>query len=191
MVHSCCKAWTGHARCCTLMQHTCSHLHQSQGPCLKHSGTSLRPLYKFISKHDAHWCTCNWCRHLGGGVGGGADTARIMPPSLAHPTSPPALTFQSWPNCIPCCVLCCCVVLCADTPGTKINWSGAIRPPHHVREEWASTYGLAHLGPESAAFDNALDTVCAKLGVSTGTTMSKPNVILQEGMKALGQHVEE
>jgi hypothetical protein len=60
-----------------------------------------------------------------------------------------------------------------------------------VREEWASTYGLAHLGPESAAFDNAQDTVCAKLGVSTGTTMSKPNVILQEGMKALGQHVEE
>jgi hypothetical protein len=60
-----------------------------------------------------------------------------------------------------------------------------------VREEWASTYGLAHLGPDSAAFNIALDTVCAKLGVGVGTTMSKPNAILQEGMKALGQHVEE
>jgi hypothetical protein len=82
-------------------------------------------------------------------------------------------------------------VLCADTPGTKINWTAAIRPPHHVREEWESTYGLAHLGPDSAAFDNALDTVCAKLGVRQGTTMSTPNVKLQEGLKALGQHVEE
>jgi hypothetical protein len=86
-------------------------------------------------------------------------------------------------------LLCCAV--CGNTSGTKINWTAAIRPPHHVRQEWASTYGLAHLGPDSAAFDNALDTVCTKLGVRKGTTMSKPNAILQEGMEALGQHVEE
>lgn len=84
-----------------------------------------------------------------------------------------------------------CRAVCGNTSGTKINWTAAIRPPPHVREEWASTYGLAHLGPDSVAFDHALDTVSAKLGVSTGTTMSTPNVKLQEGLKALGEHVEE
>lgn len=82
-------------------------------------------------------------------------------------------------------------LLCMLPPGTKVNWTAAIRPPHHVRKEWASTYGLAHLGPDSTAFDSALDTVCAKLGVGVGTTMSTQNVKLQEGLRALGEHVEE
>lgn len=60
-----------------------------------------------------------------------------------------------------------------------------------MRDEWATTCGLDHLGPDSAAFDSALDTVCSRLGVSTGTALSAPNLKLREGMKALGEHVEE
>lgn len=79
----------------------------------------------------------------------------------------------------------------AVAAGTKINWTAAIRPPQHVREEWATTYGLSHLGPDAAGFDAALDTVCSRLGVGVGTSMSTPNAKLQEGLQALGQHVEE
>lgn len=61
-----------------------------------------------------------------------------------------------------------------------------------MRQEWASApHGLTHLGADSPVFEQALDTVCARLGVCKGTTLSTPNAKLQEGLKGLGQHVEE
>lgn len=76
--------------------------------------------------------------------------------------------------------------------GTKINWTASLKPPTHVRQEWASApHGLIHLGPGSAAFDDALDKVCSRLGVGTGTTPSGPNTKLTQGLQALGEHVEE
>lgn len=78
------------------------------------------------------------------------------------------------------------------TAGTKVNWTASLKPPKHVRQEWASApHGLSHLGPDSAAFDDALDTVCSRLGVCTGTTRSGPNAKLEQGLQALGEHVEE
>lgn len=80
----------------------------------------------------------------------------------------------------------------AALTGTKINWTASLKPPPHVRQEWASgPHGLTHLGPGSAAFDDALDKVCRRLGVSTGTTPSGPNAKLTQGLQALGEHVEE
>jgi hypothetical protein len=76
--------------------------------------------------------------------------------------------------------------------GTKVNWTASLKPPAHVRAEWAAApHGLTALGPDSAAFDAALDAVCSRLGVSTGTTLSTPNVKLMQGMHALGLHAEE
>lgn len=80
----------------------------------------------------------------------------------------------------------------APLTGTKINWTASLKPPPHVRQEWASApHGLTHLGPGSAPFDDALDKVCRRLGVSTGTTPSGPNAKLTQGLQALGEHVEE
>lgn len=77
-------------------------------------------------------------------------------------------------------------------PGTKINWTASLKPPPHVRQEWASApHGLAHLGPDSPAFDAALDAVCSRLGVCTGTARSTPNAKMEEGLRALQGHVEE
>jgi long-chain-alcohol oxidase len=81
---------------------------------------------------------------------------------------------------------------CSYCTGTAINWTASLKPPQHVRQEWASEpHVLTHLGPDSAAFDKALDVVCRRLGVCTGTTRSTPNAKLEEGLQALGQHVEE
>lgn len=77
-------------------------------------------------------------------------------------------------------------------PGTKINWCASLKPPQHVRSEWAAApHGLTHLGPDSQAFDAALDTVCSKLGVCIGKPLSAPNLKLAEGLSSLGLHVEE
>lgn len=77
-------------------------------------------------------------------------------------------------------------------PGTKINWCASLKPPQHVRSEWAAApHGLTHLGPDSQAFDAALDTVCSKLGVCRGTALSAPNLKLAEGLSKLGLHVED
>ena len=77
-------------------------------------------------------------------------------------------------------------------PGTKINWTASLKPPPQLRAEWASApHGLTHLGPDSPAFDAALDTVCSKLGVSTGTVRSTANAKLEDGLTRLGLDVEE
>lgn len=61
-----------------------------------------------------------------------------------------------------------------------------------MRAEWAAApHGLTHLGPDSHAFDAALDAVCSKLGVSIGSTLSTPNQKLHDGLTSLGLSVEE
>ncbi|KAF6266547.1 GMC oxidoreductase-domain-containing protein [Scenedesmus sp. NREL 46B-D3] len=76
--------------------------------------------------------------------------------------------------------------------GTKINWTASLRTPEHVRREWAAApHSLGVLGPDSQAFSAALDAVCSRLGVSTGSHMSGPNAKLLQGLQLLGVHGEE
>lgn len=76
--------------------------------------------------------------------------------------------------------------------GTKVNWTASLKPPPQVRAEWASKpHGLTALGPDSAAFNASLAAVCTRLGVCTGTQRSAANAKLEQGLSALGLHVEE
>eukprot|EP00775_Hariotina_reticulata_P007933 gene7933-8129_t len=75
--------------------------------------------------------------------------------------------------------------------GTKINWTASLKPPHHLRHEWAEVHGLPVFAPGSAAFDEALEAVCKRLGVSQGTEMSASNQKLLQGLQVLGLHGEE
>jgi len=78
-----------------------------------------------------------------------------------------------------------CILLLTDFlhQGTKINWTASVKPPHHVRQEWAEHHGLPEFAPGSAAFDKALEAVCNRLGVSKGTEMSQPNQKLLQGLQ--------
>lgn len=50
--------------------------------------------------------------------------------------------------------------------GTRVNWQASFRTPDHVRQEWAHEHGLRAFA--SKKYDEALDAVCTRLGVTTG-----------------------
>lgn len=115
---------------------------------------------------------------------------------------PELLAVQIAPNCSVSCRVnkgtskCCNTVVSlyhrSSPLGTKINWTASLKPPDHVRQEWASApHNLPHLAPGSKLFDDALAAVCNRLGVSTGTVMSGPNANLLQGCHKLGLHAEE
>ncbi|KAJ3055463.1 hypothetical protein HK097_010417 [Rhizophlyctis rosea] len=69
--------------------------------------------------------------------------------------------------------------------GTYINWSGSLRLPQTVREEWAQKWNLPLF--TSAAYNESLDKIEARLGISDARIVhNQPNSILLEGAKKLG-----
>ncbi|KAJ3409203.1 hypothetical protein CcCBS67573_g08271 [Chytriomyces confervae] len=69
--------------------------------------------------------------------------------------------------------------------GSYVNWSCSLRPPHKVREEWATKHNLPHF--TSKAFSDSIDAICARNGVTDqGIEHNVPNQILLEGAKRLG-----
>ena len=54
--------------------------------------------------------------------------------------------------------------------GTRVNWQASFRTPDHVRREWAEEHGLKAVASER--FAAALDAVCTRLGVTTGTSQA-------------------
>ena len=73
--------------------------------------------------------------------------------------------------------------------GTKINWCAAIRPPPHLRKEWAEQHGLTAF--TSDAFEEAVEVVCARAGVNVGSKYNGQNALLKQGLEALGKHAGE
>jgi choline dehydrogenase-like flavoprotein len=72
--------------------------------------------------------------------------------------------------------------------GTHVNWCASLRPPASVREEWAEKYSLPYF--TSTAYQQALDAVCARAGVSEeNITHSPSNEILLNGAKKVGYPV--
>ncbi|GMG11528.1 unnamed protein product [Aspergillus oryzae] len=68
--------------------------------------------------------------------------------------------------------------------GGTINWSAALQTQNYVREEWAKG-GLPFF--TSLEFQNSLDRVCERMGVSADhTTHNKQNRVLLEGAHKLG-----
>ncbi|HMC55717.1 MAG TPA: GMC family oxidoreductase [Gemmatimonadaceae bacterium] len=69
--------------------------------------------------------------------------------------------------------------------GTTVNWQTSLRTPDFIRDEWADRSGIRAL--VDAPFTRALDTVCDRLGVSTGESVWNPNnLALKHGSDALG-----
>lgn len=71
--------------------------------------------------------------------------------------------------------------------GTTVNWSNWVRPPDHVRDEWAD-HGLDGIdGPD---FDDDLDAVTERVGATDVRTRANgTNQRLLEGAKAVGWDV--
>ncbi|KAE8355990.1 hypothetical protein BDV28DRAFT_11962 [Aspergillus coremiiformis] len=68
--------------------------------------------------------------------------------------------------------------------GGTINWSAALQTQGYVRQEWANT-GLPFF--TSLEFQNSLDRVCDRMGVSADhTTHNRQNRLLLEGAQKLG-----
>ena len=72
--------------------------------------------------------------------------------------------------------------------GGTVNWSASLQPQRFVREEWAGE-GLKFF--TSPKFQNSLDRVCHRMGVSADhVEPSKNNQLLQEGARKLGYSVK-
>ncbi|KAF1998336.1 long-chain fatty alcohol dehydrogenase [Amniculicola lignicola CBS 123094] len=68
--------------------------------------------------------------------------------------------------------------------GGTVNWSASLQTQGFVRKEWAER-GLPFF--TSAEFQNSLDRVCARMGVSTDyIKQNRTNEILLEGARKLG-----
>ncbi|KAJ4288425.1 hypothetical protein N0V90_011660 [Kalmusia sp. IMI 367209] len=68
--------------------------------------------------------------------------------------------------------------------GGTVNWSASLQTQAFVRQEWADQ-GLPFF--TSAEFQDSLDRVCRRMGVSTDhIEHSRPNKILLEGARKLG-----
>lgn len=68
--------------------------------------------------------------------------------------------------------------------GGTVNWSASLQTQAFVRQEWADA-GLPFF--TSSAFQDSLDRVCSRMGVSTDhVEHSKTNHILHEGARRLG-----
>lgn len=69
--------------------------------------------------------------------------------------------------------------------GGTINWSASLQTQNFVRREWAQDRGLTFF--ESAEYQNCLDRVCERMGVSTKHIKhNHGNQILLEGARKLG-----
>lgn len=68
--------------------------------------------------------------------------------------------------------------------GGSVNWSASLQTQNYVRQEWADG-GLPLF--TSSAFQNSLDTVCERMGVSTEHVRHNANnQFLREGARRLG-----
>lgn len=52
--------------------------------------------------------------------------------------------------------------------GTRVNWAVSFKTPLHVRKEWAEKNGLPNF--MSLRYEEAMNAVCKRLGVKTGTS---------------------
>lgn len=69
--------------------------------------------------------------------------------------------------------------------GGSVNWSASLQPQSYVRHEWAQDRKLPLF--ETTEFQNALDRVCERMGVSTEhIEHSHGNQVLLEGARKLG-----
>ncbi|ORY16385.1 hypothetical protein BCR34DRAFT_445943, partial [Clohesyomyces aquaticus] len=74
--------------------------------------------------------------------------------------------------------------------GGTVNWSASLQPQSFVREEWASTHNLPLF--TSAAFQDSLDRVCERMGVSAKHIQhNRTNEHLMEGARKLGFSYKE
>lgn len=73
--------------------------------------------------------------------------------------------------------------------GGTVNWSASLQTQEFVRKEWAQDRGLTFF--ETAEFQNCLDRVCHRMGVSTDHIRHNfGNRILLEGARKLGYHAK-
>jgi choline dehydrogenase-like flavoprotein len=71
--------------------------------------------------------------------------------------------------------------------GGTINWSASLQTQGFVRKEWAQDRGLTFF--ETAEYQNCLDRVCHRMGVSTEHIHhNHGNEVLLEGSRKLGYH---
>lgn len=69
--------------------------------------------------------------------------------------------------------------------GGTVNWSASLQPQEFVRREWAQERGLTFF--ETAEFQNCLDRVCHRMGVSADHIRhNHGNQMLLEGARKLG-----
>ncbi|KUJ12732.1 long chain fatty alcohol oxidase-like protein [Mollisia scopiformis] len=73
--------------------------------------------------------------------------------------------------------------------GGTINWSASLQTQGYVRKEWAQDRGLTFF--ETAEFQNCLDRVCHRMGVSTEHIRhNHGNQVILEGSRKLGYHAK-
>lgn len=73
--------------------------------------------------------------------------------------------------------------------GGTINWSASLQTQGFVRKEWAQDRGLTFF--ETAEYQNCLDRVCHRMGVSTDHIRhNHANQVLLEGARKLGYHAK-
>jgi hypothetical protein len=73
--------------------------------------------------------------------------------------------------------------------GGTINWSASLQPQNFVRKEWAQDRGLTFF--ETSEFQNCLDRVCDRMGVSTDHIRhNHGNEKLLDGARRLGYHAK-
>jgi choline dehydrogenase-like flavoprotein len=73
--------------------------------------------------------------------------------------------------------------------GGTINWSASLQVQSYVRKEWAVDRGLTFF--ETAEFQNCLDRVCNRMGVSADHIRhNHANSALLEGSRKLGYHAK-
>jgi choline dehydrogenase-like flavoprotein len=73
--------------------------------------------------------------------------------------------------------------------GGTVNWSASLQPQEFVRKEWAQDRGLTFF--ETAEFQNCLDRVCHRMGVSADHIRhNHRNEILLEGARKLGYNAK-
>lgn len=73
--------------------------------------------------------------------------------------------------------------------GGTVNWSASLQTQNFVRREWAQDRGLTFF--ETAEFQNCLDRVCHRMGVSCDHIRHNfGNKALLEGARKLGYHAK-